>query len=114
MGNPNLIETTAGYSVEVTRTSLRYVNGDHVILLDSEWLGGDDRAIATNATSMKRWEPPQDGEPIDDEERKRIIEDIELAFESEGWVLRAEWPFGERQPDGTWSWSTEGRSGGTD
>jgi hypothetical protein len=106
--NPNLVEMSAGYSVEVLgRTGLRYVEGERTMLVDSEVVGGP--AIAMYAASMKRWEPPHDSEPLDDRERTRIIENIQRACDSKGWTLRVTWPFGERKPDGPWRWSSEGK-----
>jgi hypothetical protein len=106
--NPNLIETRAGYSVEVLgRTGLRYNESHQTIFIDSEVLAVP-QTIAVNAASIKRWDPPHDGEPIHDQDRTRIIENIRRAFDSKGWILRVTWPFGELEPDGTWHSSTQG------
>jgi hypothetical protein len=104
--NPNLVEMGTSYSVEVLgRTGLRYIEGDKTMLIDSEALATPN-TIALNAGSVKRWAPPREAEPVSDQDRKRIVENIQRAFDTRGWVVSVTWPFGDLQPDGTWQWST--------
>jgi len=107
--NPNLIETGDGYSVEVLgRTGLRYIEGDRTIFVDSEILAAPD-TIAVNAAGIKQWDPPHDADSVHDQDRERIIGNIQRAFDAKGWILQATWPFRKLEPDGTWHRSTEGR-----
>jgi hypothetical protein len=91
------------YSVEVLgRTGgLRYSEGERTIHIGSETLAPAS-AIAMSAAAIVRWDPPHDGEPLWDVDRARIISNIQRAFATKGWTLEVTWPFGARQPDGTW------------
>jgi hypothetical protein len=106
--NPNRIEMGAAYSVEVLGAGLRYIEGDKTMLIDSEVLT-TPKTIAVNAGSINGWDAPHDAELIDDQGRTQIVQRIQLAFDTKGWILQVTWPFGETQPDGTWQWSSEGR-----
>jgi hypothetical protein len=101
------------YSVEVLgRTGLRYIaEGDRAMFIDSEVMAGPKMEIAVNAGGVKRWDPPHEAEPMSDQTRQRILVNIQLAFETRGWVLSVVWPFGELQSDRTWQWSTSGAAG---
>ena len=76
---PNLITSDSGFSVEVLgRTGLRYTEGDRTMLIDSEVLAR--HGLALYSSSLRRWEPPNDSLPIDEDERNRIVENIRQAF----------------------------------
>lgn len=84
---PNLIESDAGFSVEVLgRTGLRYREGERTAFVDSEVLAEPD-AILAYRNSIQRWDPPNESQPLDDSERDRIIENIKRAFEFRGYKL---------------------------
>ena len=77
---PNLITSDSGFSVEVLgRTGLRYTEDDRTMLIDSEVLARP-HGIALYSSSLRRWEPPNDSLPIDEDERNRIVENIRQAF----------------------------------
>ena len=83
----NLYQSDAGFSVEVLgRVGLRYVEGDRVMQVASEVLATPD-AMAMWSSSIVRWDPPDEGVAVTDQERQRIIENIRLAFESQGYKL---------------------------
>jgi hypothetical protein len=85
---PNFIESDEGYSVEVLgRTGLRYCEGGRTLFIDSEVLAGD-AGIAIWMASIKRWDPPEDDNLVDDPTRRRIIVNVRRAFESKGWPLQ--------------------------
>ena len=76
---PNLITSDSGFSVEVLgRTGLRYTEDDRTMLIDSQVLAR--HGIALYRSSLRRWEPPNDSLPIDEDQRNRIVENIRQAF----------------------------------
>jgi hypothetical protein len=98
-----------GYSVEVlSLTSLRYVEADRSVLVPAAMAGPAD--LVVYAANLQHWEAPDDHQPLADQDRRRIIQNLQSAFDFKGWEVRISWPFGERAPDGTWRWSTEGNS----
>jgi hypothetical protein len=66
---------------------MRYVEGDRSIFVDSEVLAKPG-AIALWSETIKRWDPPHDAEAVGPEDRSRIIENIQRAFESQGHELQ--------------------------
>ena len=84
---PNLIRSK-GFSVETLgRTGLRYRENGRTIHIDSELLA--TRGIMLYQSSVKRWDPPHEEEPVDDKSRNRIIENIRQIFESKGYEVDA-------------------------
>ena len=84
----NLIESDSGFSVEVLgRTGLRYSEGARTAFVDSEVLA-EPGAILVYRDSMKRWDPPNQSDVLDDSDRERIIENIKHAFEFRGHKLQ--------------------------
>jgi hypothetical protein len=78
----NVIESDQGFSVEVLgQTGMFYAEVERSLHLYSEVAGTID-AIAIWRDSIKRWDPPHDGETIGTEERERIIGNIQRAFEA--------------------------------
>ena len=78
----NVIESDQGFSVEVLgQTGMLYAEVERSLHLYSEVAGTID-AIAIWRDSIKRWDPPHDGETIGTEERERIIGNIQRAFEA--------------------------------
>ena len=85
---PNLIQSDSGFSVEVLgRTGMRYVEGDRSMFVDSEVLAKPG-AMALWGETIKRWDPPHDAAAVGPEDRSRIIENIQRAFESQGYELQ--------------------------
>jgi hypothetical protein len=86
--HPNVIESDSGFSVEVLgRTGLRYVEGDRSMFIDSEVLAKPG-AMALWSESVKRWDRPREAEVVGSEDRSRIIENLRMAFESQGYELQ--------------------------
>jgi Immunity protein 74 len=82
----NLIESTEGFSIEVLgRTGMRYCEEGRSVFVDSEIL--TTTGIAVWPTRMKSWDAPNENSPITPEDRRRIIENVERAFEFAGWRL---------------------------
>jgi hypothetical protein len=84
---PNLIESNEGFSVEVLgRTGMRYREGDKAVLIDSEVLA-PGKGIAIVAASIQNWVCPDGSEPINSDQRTRIVTNIRAAIESKGQPL---------------------------
>lgn len=66
---------------------MRYVEGDRSMFVDSEVLAKPG-AMALWRETIKRWDPPHDAEAVGPEDRRRIIENIQQAFESQGHELQ--------------------------
>ena len=65
-----------GFSVEeLGRTGLRYVEGERVMLVDSEGLAVPSR-IAVYRGSITAWQPPFAADPVGREDVTRIIDNI--------------------------------------
>lgn len=84
---PNVIESSAGFSVRVLgRTGLRYVEGGRSVSVDSEVLARP-RAIAVFVDSITTWDgaggPGQSR--VGEADRARIAGNIKRAFESCGY-----------------------------
>jgi hypothetical protein len=80
---PNLIQSDAGFSVEVLgRTGLRYSEGDKTLFIDSEMLASKGFAIYRDP--IKNWDPPHQAVRISPHEKNTIIKNVQLAFESQG------------------------------
>jgi hypothetical protein len=84
---PNLVESDSGFSVEVLgMTGMRYTEGGRVMKIDSEVLAGT-AGIALFTKSIKGWEPPHEADALTDADKRQIIANIQLAFQSQGWGL---------------------------
>jgi hypothetical protein len=91
---PNLIQSDAGFSVEVLgRTGLRYVEQGKTAIVDSEVLAKPG-AIAVYRDSLKGWEPPDGALVLADGDRERIMANIKRAFTAMGYEAQvvADWP----------------------
>jgi hypothetical protein len=83
----NVIEGDNGVSVEVLgRTGLRYSEHGRSCSVDSEVLATP--AIAVWPSGIRRWDPPHEDDPLTDEDRRRILQNIADAFASQEWGLR--------------------------
>jgi hypothetical protein len=91
----NVIESDTGFSVEVLgRTGMRYAEHGKSAFVDSEVLAKPG-AIAVYPKSIRHWDPPHDAEPLDDEDRNRIVTNIHRAFAARGYeaqVMANHWP----------------------
>jgi hypothetical protein len=89
---PNVIESTRGFSVRVLgRTGLRYAEGTRSVWIDSEVLA-KPRAIAMFEASIRTWEG-QEPEEISGNDRDRIADNVKRAFEACGYELQVQQPF---------------------
>jgi hypothetical protein len=83
---PNVVEGDNGVSVEVLgRTGIRYSEGGRSCSVDSEVLATP--AIAVWPSGIRSWNPPHADEPLTDDDRRRILQNIAEAFGSQGWRL---------------------------
>jgi hypothetical protein len=88
---PNVIESTSGFSVRVLgRTGMRYTEGGRSVRIDSEVLHKPG-AIALFKDSIKEWEG--DNAPMSEDDRDRIAQNIKRAFEFCGYELEVQEPF---------------------
>lgn len=84
---PNLYVSSNGFSVEVLgHTGLCYQEGERKMFIDAEVLLGPE-GIGVYRSSIRRWEPPHDTNPIDDAERNRILENIREVFRAQGFEI---------------------------
>lgn len=78
----NVVESSLGFSTKVLgRTGMLYTANGRSLHLYSEVLAIPN-AIAIWRNSIERWDPPNDGEPISDQDREQIIQNIQRAFEA--------------------------------
>jgi len=89
---PNVIESSEGFAVRVLgRTGMRYFEGARSVWIDSEVLA-KPRAIALAKTSIRFWEG-SDPDEVSEEDRERIVNNIQRAFEACGYELQVHGPF---------------------
>jgi hypothetical protein len=85
---PNLIESDKGFSVEILgQTGLRYVEGGRAIFVDSEALATPG-SMSLYRGSLENWDAPDESDVLAEDDRERIICNIQLAFESLGYKLQ--------------------------
>ena len=58
------------------RAGLRYHRGPRQMFVDSEVLDGVTHSMCVWRSSIARWKPPHDAEPVTEADRDQIIEDI--------------------------------------
>jgi hypothetical protein len=87
---PNVIESTAGFSVLVLgRTGLRYTEGQQSVWIDSEVLAKPGpRAIALFKDRIDTRDSVNGPVPVSDTDRDRIAENVKRAFEARGYQLQ--------------------------
>jgi hypothetical protein len=89
---PNVIESTAGFSVRVLgQLDMRYTEGGRSVLISSEVLGKPG-AISLHKDSITTWEGDP-AEKVSDADRDRIAENIKRAFEFCGYELQVHTDF---------------------
>jgi hypothetical protein len=87
MPGPNLYKE-AGYSVGVLgRIGLRYREAGRSVFVDSEILSTQTRMVAHRG-SIKRWDPSNELDALDEADRDRIIQNMRHAFESRRYSLQ--------------------------
>ena len=59
------------------RAGMIYTDADRVMKIDSEMLACGEYDMVIYERSMRAWQSPNDNEPVTDEDRSRIKEDIE-------------------------------------
>ena len=84
---PNLYVSDSGFSVEVlSQTGMRYKNGERGVLIDSEVMS-EPGAMLAYESSIKKWDPPHESDPLDENDREIIIANLKRAFEFYGYKL---------------------------
>ena len=82
----NVVEGDNGVTVEVLgRTGMRYTERGRSCFLDSEVLATP--AIAVWPGGIRRWDPPHADDPLTDDDRRRILQNVADAFASQDWGL---------------------------
>jgi hypothetical protein len=86
----NVVEGDNGVSVEVLgRVGMRYSEGERSCSVDSEVLATPTPpTIAVWPSGIRAWDPPHQDDPLTDEDRRRIFQNIAEAFASQEWALR--------------------------
>jgi hypothetical protein len=86
----NVIESSEAFSVEVLdRTGMKYNEGQRSLHLYFEFLS--EPGIAIWARTIERWGSPFESEQITESDRKRIVDNIVRAFQSQGERLVVQW-----------------------
>jgi len=81
---PNRYESSRGFAVEVLgRTGLRYAEGERTLFVDSEILAAP-AGMLIYLDSIKSWDASDEIEPLSEEARQRIVDNIRAALESQG------------------------------
>jgi hypothetical protein len=82
----NVIESDEDFSIEILGiTGLRYRQGDRALFVNSEILASTSPFfLSIIKRSIQHWDPPYDGELIDEATRELIVENICRAFASQG------------------------------
>jgi hypothetical protein len=84
----NVIESDSGFAVEVLgQTGMRYTERGRALNLYSEVLAKQD-AIAIWQGTIRKWDSPSVEAEISQEERNRIIANIQRAFDAMGFELQ--------------------------
>jgi hypothetical protein len=82
----NVVEGDNGVSVEVLgRTGMRYREHGRSCFVDSEVLATP--AVAVWPSGIRCWDPPHEADPLTDDDRRRILQNIAEAFASQDWGL---------------------------
>jgi hypothetical protein len=81
---PNRYESSRGFAVEVLgRTGLLYIEDERTLFVDSEILAAP-AGMLIYRDSIKSWAPPDEVEPVSEEARQRIVDNIRAALGSHG------------------------------
>ena len=82
------------YSVELIHgfrelVTLRYVEGDRVVLLEGE-LVGDWRSVAVFRADLRSWQPPHDVPKLSEPQRDAILDRMRTALAWQGMRLEVD------------------------
>jgi hypothetical protein len=81
-----VVEGDNGVRVEILgRTGIRYSEPGRSCFVDSEVLAIP--AIAVWPSGIRGWDPPHQDDPLADQDRRRILQNIADAFASQKWQL---------------------------
>jgi Immunity protein 74 len=84
---PNTFQSDDASSVVfIDRFSIRYLEEEHSMLIEQD-LQGDSHLVAIDRDSMRGWEPPHQAEPLSDEKKDQIIENVRRALATRGYRL---------------------------
>ena len=87
---PNLIESSAGYLVEILGPSrVRYTEASRALTIPSELLLGA-RPFVLYASAIRAWDPPHEREQIDAARRAEIVEAIRRAVRAKGYEIEVD------------------------
>lgn len=87
--NPNLVQSDEGFSVEtVGRTGIRYIQYGKTLFVDSEYMAGPNLEILVFARGVKNRDF---GDNIEEDERKKIAENILRALSFRGLKVKLRW-----------------------
>ncbi len=84
------VRSDRGFEVQcIDRFAFEYREAGRVVTIESEdgLLGGAVPAIIVDPTAFDRWD---DGRPIPEEEKERLLENFRLALEFQGLALAVE------------------------
>ena len=83
----NLYQSDAGFSVEVLgQTGLQYSEARKKMFIDSEVLTGPT-GMMVYRSSIERWAPPHNAEPVTEQKRQQIVENIKEVFRAQGFNI---------------------------
>ena len=86
--NKNFYVSSKGFSVEILGwTGLMYCEADREMFINSERQVGGRIFTEIYAGYMSQWKPPHDSEPVTNEDRTRIIENIRELFKDLGYEI---------------------------
>lgn len=84
---PSTIASDEGWQVKLLGiSSVLYAEPGRSIAIDSELIGMP-AGLALYTHSIQRWMPPNEGEPIDDTDKARIVNNIRRAYRFIGWDI---------------------------
>jgi hypothetical protein len=66
--------------------SIRYLEDGRSLLIEQD-LQGDSHLVAIERASMRAWEPPNEAEPLSDEKKDAIIQNVQRALATRGYRL---------------------------
>ena len=83
------VSSSEGFSVKILgRAGIEYQDGETIMLIDSELMGGPQIEIYTYTESVNRWKAPYDKIVLSIDEMMNIIDNVRRALEFGGWVVK--------------------------
>jgi hypothetical protein len=81
---PSIIASDEGWQVKLLGvSSVLYSESGRSMKIESELLGMP-AGLALYTHSIQHWLPPHEGEPVDEKEKARIVENIRQAYRFDG------------------------------